>query len=79
MTMPCSSIAWSSGKLADRTQQIACMPADCGASSGREVSAPRTMTANACTAGSRNSECFRKESKLQSSPSCENGSAPGMS
>src|ERR1700735_2753092 len=47
MTMPCSSMAWSSGILAERPSEIACMPAACGARSGRAVAASRPITASA--------------------------------
>ena len=43
ITMPCSSISWSSWKLRDRPCEIASSPGACGARSSRLVSAPRTM------------------------------------
>src|SRR5713101_1184308 len=52
ITIPCSSIAWSSGKLAESPSDSASRPGDCGVSSRRAVSAPLTIKASASSAGS---------------------------
>src|SRR5215472_9072384 len=65
--------------MAERPSETASRPGDCGVSSSRDVSAPRTISASASSAGSSIPYSLRKASKLHSSPSCENGSASGMS
>lgn len=66
ITMPCRSISWSSGNVLDSSSDKAYSPGDCGDKSNRDVSAPRTMIANCCRAGSSSAYLARNASKLHS-------------
>src|SRR3990170_519624 len=46
ITIPCSSISWSSLKIRDSPSEMAANPAACGARSSWWVSAPRTIAAS---------------------------------